>query len=798
MPLPLKATCYDPGLGGIPTTTNPRDLSGWAETYDDSLLNELGCETCRITGRVPSIEAAVDWTQRLMAAIEVYTPSGKPRFFGFLHDVSIPALDCAVSLTDMANVVIVRYTDPDGKKGTQTAANTGSIAQFGRKELVLNFSTAYAAEATNRAATVLAQLAYPPNKETITIDKVDGGDGVHIELTFRGWAETLKWLTTASTTTATAVTSTQVTSLIATYNSTNAFFDTAAAAVISTGFSATQYCDPDTTYYERIATLLAAGNSSQQRVAWGFYSRAITIGTAASAAPDTIGYYYSRRTRTLRDAFSNVIPPWDWAPDVMVQNTDALHAPAPSGAITTLTRKYVKRVSLSIDKQGKISGTLEPDDPDKLPEFLAKPVSVTSGVSARHAQIEARIARTAKIRTIAADNPTIYNPTDGVLNPAAGGTGVINTGTISTGGGDIVNTGGGNVDLGTGVGIGGGGSSAALGTGTSGRVAEWASTSTLQAATLIKSGAGVLSLSAASAFTLTIPATGTATLGSGTSGRVAEWSGTNTVQASTLVKSGAGVLTLSAGGTATLTIDSTTRLDGAGAASGDVLTYNGTAYAPATPAAAGAPTNATYITQTANGSLSNEQALASLSTGMVKVTTTTGVLSSVTGTSGRITEWSDGTTIGASTLIKSGAGVLTLSASGTATLTIDSSTRLDGAGASSGNVLTWDGTAYSPAAPTGHTGSGTNGYVAYWTGSSALSGESNLFWDASNNRLGINDSTPSYPLDVNGNIRTTGTITTAAGLTWDVGEYQAAGDDVSNGYVLVRIEGTLYRLMTRA
>jgi hypothetical protein len=41
----------------------------------------------------------------------------------------------------------------------------------------------------------------------------------------------------------------------------------------------------------------------------------------------------------------------------------------------------------------------------------------------------------------------------------------------------------------------------------------------------------------------------------------------------------------------------------------------------------GAPVNATYITQTADATLSAEQALSALSTGMVKVTTTTGVLS---------------------------------------------------------------------------------------------------------------------------------------------------------------------------
>lgn len=44
----------------------------------------------------------------------------------------------------------------------------------------------------------------------------------------------------------------------------------------------------------------------------------------------------------------------------------------------------------------------------------------------------------------------------------------------------------------------------------------------------------------------------------------------------------------------------------------------------------GAPTDATYIVQTANGSLSNEQALGALATGILKNTTTTGVLSIAT------------------------------------------------------------------------------------------------------------------------------------------------------------------------
>lgn len=50
------------------------------------------------------------------------------------------------------------------------------------------------------------------------------------------------------------------------------------------------------------------------------------------------------------------------------------------------------------------------------------------------------------------------------------------------------------------------------GTGTAGRITEWASASVLQDSTLIKSGAGVLTLSASGAFTLTVPATGTVAL----------------------------------------------------------------------------------------------------------------------------------------------------------------------------------------------------------------------------------------------------------------------------------------------
>jgi hypothetical protein len=45
-------------------------------------------------------------------------------------------------------------------------------------------------------------------------------------------------------------------------------------------------------------------------------------------------------------------------------------------------------------------------------------------------------------------------------------------------------------------------------------------------------------------------------------------------------------------------------------------------------------------------------------------------------------------------------------------------------------------------------GSGSAGQVAYWSAASAITGESNLFWDATNERLGIGTATPSSILHI--------------------------------------------------
>ena len=89
------------------------------------------------------------------------------------------------------------------------------------------------------------------------------------------------------------------------------------------------------------------------------------------------------------------------------------------------------------------------------------------------------------------------------------------------------------------------------------------------------------------------------------------------------------------GGATTVQVSATGALTGDGSSGnklavnpdGVTITVNGSNQLVGS--SSGAPTDATYITQTANSSLSAEQALASLSTGLMKVTTTTGVVSSV-------------------------------------------------------------------------------------------------------------------------------------------------------------------------
>jgi hypothetical protein len=63
------------------------------------------------------------------------------------------------------------------------------------------------------------------------------------------------------------------------------------------------------------------------------------------------------------------------------------------------------------------------------------------------------------------------------------------------------------------------------------------------------------------------------------------------------------------------------------------------------------------------------------------------------------------------------------------------------------------------------TGTGSSGQVAYWSTGSAITGESNLFWDATNDRLGVGATIPLYTLDVRRAGITSGPVLSVGNVT---------------------------------
>jgi hypothetical protein len=70
---------------------------------------------------------------------------------------------------------------------------------------------------------------------------------------------------------------------------------------------------------------------------------------------------------------------------------------------------------------------------------------------------------------------------------------------------------------------------------------------------------------------------------------------------------------------------------------------------------------------------------------------------------------------------------------------------------SNGQVLKFNGTNWVNDSDAGITGSGDAGQVAYFTSATTQSGSYNLFWDNTNNRLGIGTNAPSEMLHLSGN-----------------------------------------------
>ena len=837
MPIPLSITVYQPGAGGIPTTTVLATLGGRIDDYEHTITNEIGFDSMRCTFAARDLSECVEWMNNLGASVVVSDPEGRTVWEGLLFDVDVTfgRKTAAVSLDDVANSVRVKYAADSGAQAASSdVTSAASIARYGTKMRAINFSTSTAAAAAARAAVVLSQTAWPRSKQAGGTETGAGGGGASITLQFRGWWHTLDWLLLSSASTTTTQTSAQVATLLAAYNSTNAFFSTSTAKITATGVSDTEYVESETTYAEQIPKLLASGNSSSQRVVFGVYeTRALTVEPWAGATPSTITYYESDRDQVIRDAYGNIVEPWSLRPNAMAQLVDLVEPTPASGPIDTLTRRYIKRVTCRISRSG-VSGTLEPDDVDTLEELLTRPAGGTAtGTSDRQNKVERTIARPARTR---------FSPTNGRVD--------LGGGSIDTGGGTIdLDPGGGTITLPGGGTItlpppGGGGSTLLDGSGTAGQLAKWSDADTLTNAT---AGTDY----ATAGHTHTPGGTGLAPIDAKYIVQQSNSDLTNEqalgALATGLLKNTTttGVLSIAVAGTdyvAPSALDEA--IDdrvGALLVAGNLisLTYND------------AGNSLTIAVSSLNETIDDRVAallvagtgisLSYNDAGNALTISSTGGTVGGSGTAGRLMQWaSGGADAENSTLAKTGAGVLTISAASTQTITISGSgggtLALAGGTLTLGPNLTTSGaggtltlsaggsyTLTVPATGTAALGTGTTEQIAYWSGTNTL-GNAPIYYDVSNNRIGIKDSTPSYDLDVNATIRATSGISagspsigatggqvraqgriqtdeyfeSAAGFNWDLGTYAAGGTITpAQGRVSISINGTTYYLLAR-
>jgi len=88
-------------------------------------------------------------------------------------------------------------------------------------------------------------------------------------------------------------------------------------------------------------------------------------------------------------------------------------------------------------------------------------------------------------------------------------------------------------------------------------------------------------------------------------------------------------------------------------------------------------------------------------------------------------------------------------------------------------------------------GTGTTGYVSFWNSSTTQTGDSNLFWDNANKRLGIGTSSPSHPFQIDNTTNIPfGTLINSGRINMNA--TTIGGDIVTQGTRALEINTNLY------
>jgi hypothetical protein len=175
---------------------------------------------------------------------------------------------------------------------------------------------------------------------------------------------------TSRTDTTTEDTTTQLGDLIGTgasgIGATNPFLSTTTARITGSGILATRFIEPNTTFRQKIESLLAQGNSTNQRYAWGVYEgRQFVVDVWAGATPSTVSYVFWSQSNVLTASQGGIIDLWNARPNAMCTVPGLIDGATRSTESDGTHRYYVARTKFA-SSAGGYSLNLEPGVSDDL------------------------------------------------------------------------------------------------------------------------------------------------------------------------------------------------------------------------------------------------------------------------------------------------------------------------------------------------------------------------------------------------------------------------------------------------
>jgi hypothetical protein len=340
--LPIRVSVFERGPGGVPSSELVASLHETMISYQHSISSQFGFESMSVS-LVVSQEDAIYWLANgLMREAIVSGPDGGTIWQGFLNsiDAQIGQETRTLSLDGMANAITCKYTLVDNTPGTTAeASESGSQSIYGRKAMLITLAGSTQALAERKRDQILAVLAYPRARGTLSVATGDIGD-VTLTLNFTGWYSLLDW----TRTTLHAVLASQF------------------ATISDLGITWRQYGEE----------VWNAGLDASTPYAWGVWeNRIMRFDSSVEIAPTTIDYYRSLGEGVVRDSSGGMVNWWDIRPNTMYAVRELMDLNAAPLAPDTGGVSYIGRVSCSMT-QDSVSLDLEGRNGESVDQIVAR------------------------------------------------------------------------------------------------------------------------------------------------------------------------------------------------------------------------------------------------------------------------------------------------------------------------------------------------------------------------------------------------------------------------------------------